>query len=133
MPSYLPIYLEVSYDISVQVKPVYLEGESSPETHKHVYAYFIKIQNMGSQSVRLLRRYWQIMDSGGDTHEIDGEGVIGIQPKIKPNGKYEYNSFCVLNSYHGSMQGYYTMKRLQDGSLIEVDIPKFALHSHLLN
>lgn len=109
-----------------------MEEESTPVASKHVFAYFITIHNMGDQSVKLLKRHWEIEDSCGDSHEVDGEGVIGVQPTIKPGEDYEYNSFCVLKSYHGSMSGYYTMER-EDGKMINVRIPKFQLSSHVLN
>ncbi len=129
---YQPTFIEVSHDISVEVKPVYLEQESSPVSNKHVFAYFISINNIGSRTVKLLRRHWLIEDSIGETHEIDGEGVIGQKPTIPPDGKHSYNSFCVLNSYKGSMKGFYTMQTM-DEKILKVRIPKFLLISHLLN
>ncbi len=129
---YQPTFVEVSHDISVEVKPTYLEEESSPVVDKHVFAYFVTIRNMGNQPVQLLRRHWEIKDSGGQDHEVDGAGVIGLQPTIEPDAEHEYNSFCVLKSYRGSMRGYYTMER-RDGKLIKVRIPEFLLTSHLLN
>jgi len=129
---YQPVFVEVSHKVSVEVKPIYLEGESNPSVHKHVFAYFIVIRNLGSQSVKLLKRHWEIQNDDGEFYQVDGEGVIGEQPTIRPENKHEYNSFCVLKSYRGSMQGYYTMER-EDGKLLNVRIPKFELVSHLLN
>lgn len=129
---YQPTFIEVSYDVSVEVKPIYLEEESSPLVSKHVFAYFISIRNLGGQTVKLLKRHWQIEDSVGEDYEVNGEGVIGEQPTIAPNKEHEYNSFCVLKSYRGSMHGYYTMER-KDGKLLNVRIPKFLLTSHVLN
>lgn len=129
---YQPTFVEVSHDISVEVKPTYLEEESSPVVSKHVFAYFVTIRNMGDQPVQLLRRHWEIKDSDGQDHEVDGAGVIGLQPIIEPGEEHEYNSFCVLKSYRGSMRGYYTMER-SDGKSIKVRIPEFLLTSHVLN
>jgi ApaG protein len=129
---YQPTFIEVSHDISVEVKPIYLQQESSPVADKHVFVYFVTIRNMGDQPVQLLRRHWEIKDSGGQDHEVDGAGVIGQQPTIGSGAEHDYNSFCVLKSYRGSMQGYYTMER-KDGKLIKVRIPEFLLTSHVLN
>lgn len=129
---YQPRYIEISHNISVEVKPVYLEDESSAMAEKHVFAYFIRIKNFGSQTVTLLRRYWEIKDRAGATHEIEGEGVIGRTPSIKPGEEHSYNSFCVLKSYQGSMRGYYTMETA-DGAKLKVRIPEFRLVSHLLS
>lgn len=132
MDMYQQTFVEISHDISVEVKPIYLQQESNPVKGKHVFAYFITIRNMGEQPVQLLRRHWEIKDSIGEQHEVNGEGVIGQQPTIAPGGEHSYNSFCVLKSYKGSMRGFYLMKR-EDGRKIKVKIPEFLLSSHLLN
>ena len=129
---YQQTFVEISHDISVEVKPLYLEEESNAVAHKHVFAYFISIKNMGEKEVQLLKRHWLIKDAATGEYEVDGEGVIGKKPIIKPGNSHEYNSFCVLKSYRGSMKGYYLMER-EDGESIKVRIPKFQLCSHLLN
>jgi len=129
---YQPTFVEVSHDISVKVKPMYLEEESSAVKHKHVFAYFITIKNLGSRGVKLLRRHWEIEQSYGRTQEVDGDGVIGRKPRIEADGEHSYNSFCVLKSYRGSMKGFYTM-RTNGGKILKVRIPRFRLISHLLN
>lgn len=129
---YQQTFVEISHDISVEVKPLYLEEESSPIAGKHVFAYFITIKNMGAHRVQLLKRHWEISDSVGEQYEVDGEGVIGKKPEIGPGEEHSYNSFCVLKSYKGSMKGHYLMER-EDGKDIRVRIPEFLLSSHLLN
>lgn len=129
---YQQTFIEISHDISVEVKPLYLEEESSPVAGKHVFAYFITIRNMGTQPVQLLQRHWEIQDSIGEQYEVNGDGVIGKQPFIEPDGDHSYNSFCVLKSYKGSMKGFYLMER-KDGKQIKVRIPEFLLSSHMLN
>lgn len=129
---YQQTFVEISHDISVEVKPLYLEEESSPVAGKHVFAYFITIRNMGKVPVRLLKRHWDIRDSVGEQYEVNGDGVIGKQPTIEPNGDHSYNSFCVLKSYKGSMKGHYLMEK-EDGKKIKVKIPEFLLSSHMLN
>lgn len=129
---YQQTFVEISHDISVEVKPLYLQEESSPVAGKHVFAYFITIRNMGDRPVQLLKRHWEIKDSVGEQYEVNGDGVIGKQPTIQPSGKHSYNSFCVLKSYKGSMRGFYLMER-EDGTHIKVKIPEFRLSSHMLN
>lgn len=129
---YQPRFVEISHDISVEVKPVYLEEESNPAATKHVFAYYICIKNLGDRTVKLLQRHWDIEDRTGNSHEVDGEGVIGQKPTIKPGGEHTYNSFCVLKSYRGSMKGHYMMETT-DGEVLKVKIPRFRLVSHLLN
>jgi ApaG protein len=125
-------FTEVSHDIKIIVKPVFIENESDIIRKKYVYVYFIKIENIGTEQVQLLRRHWKIQDSNGESHEVDGDGVIGRQPVISPGKSHSYNSYCVLKSMSGSMKGHYEMKRA-DGRILQVKIPEFLLRSHLLN
>ena len=62
----------------------------------------------------------------GAHHLVDGEGVVGEQPVIKPGGAYDYVSGCPLTTPSGSMQGSYQMLG-EDGSRFDIAIPKFAL------
>ncbi len=125
-------YTETTHDIRVIVKPTFMESESDIIGSKYVFVYFITIENLADQPVKLLRRHWEIEDSAGESYEIDGDGVIGRQPVIEPGKKHRYNSYCVLKSMAGSMQGFYEMQKSGDG-VIRVVIPKFLLRSHLLN
>ena len=78
---------------------------------KFVFAYFIRIENNSKERVQLLRRHWYINHSSGKVEEVDGEGVVGKQPLILPGEAHEYNSYCVLETFEGSMEGTYHMKR----------------------
>ena len=41
------------------------------------------------------------------------------QPLLPPGGVHEYNSFCVLKSPSGWMEGYYTFAR-EDGNVLRL-------------
>lgn len=125
-------FTEVSHEVEVEVRPLYLEEKSSPIERKHVFVYFITIRNQGDEDVQLLKRHWEIEDSIGQTYEVDGDGVVGKRPVIAPGGEFEYNSSCVLKSHSGVMEGYYIMEHERLGK-IKVKIPRFVLRSHRLN
>lgn len=92
-----------------------------------MFAYKIRIENLTEYSVKLLSRYWYIFDSIGSIREVEGEGVVGLQPEIVPGGYHEYVSGCHLRSDMGSMWGTYEMIREIDGERMEVAIPRFML------
>ncbi len=124
----MTMFTETTENITVSVRPFYLEGESNVFSRKFVFAYFIRIENHGSETVQLLRRHWFITHDTGKVEEVEGEGVIGKQPYI-PHGKsHEYNSFCILESLEGWMEGTYTMKR-SGGQVFTVNIPRFILRA----
>lgn len=121
-------FTETTENITVSVRPLYLEGESNVFARKFVFAYFIRIENHRSDTVQLLRRHWYITHDTGKVEEVEGEGVIGRQPVILPGKFYEYNSFCILESLEGWMEGTYTMKR-SNGKTFTVNIPRFILRA----
>ena len=122
------VYSETTEGIRITVQPVYLDGQSDFLAKKYVFAYFIRIDNLSHEPVKLLHRHWNIFHSTGKTEHVEGEGVIGQQPRIYPNKRHEYNSFCILESMEGSMEGYYVMERA-DGSTFDAVIPRFTLRA----
>ena len=122
------MYQETTNAISVTVKPVYLEEQSSPEDDHFVWAYWVKIENQGGDTVQLRNRYWRITDSQGQVQEVRGAGVVGEQPVLKPGESFEYTSGTPLSTPSGIMLGTYQMEG-NDGAKFDVAIPAFSLDS----
>ena len=114
------------YNIDVVIETAYIDEQSSPVLHHFVFSYTISITNTGELPTKLLRRHWFITNSEGKVFEVEGEGVIGDQPKIAPGETYSYTSGTVLDTPVGTMQGSYQMIA-EDGSQLEVTIPAFTL------
>jgi ApaG protein len=119
-------FSKTTHDIEVIVSPIYLEDESRPDDNHFFWAYRVSIANHSRESVKLLTRYWRIIDGDGRVEEVHGDGVVGEQPVIKPGGTFQYTSGCPLPTPHGIMQGHYVM-RTPDGALARVEIPAFSL------
>lgn len=119
-------YTSITENIRVTVRPVYLDGRSDIINRRFVFGYFIRIENAGTLEVRLLRRHWYIHDSNGRIQEVQGDGVIGAQPVIAPGESHEYNSYCVLETFTGFMEGFYLMES-EHGERFCVAIPRFDL------
>ncbi|MGL4405003.1 MAG: Co2+/Mg2+ efflux protein ApaG [Notoacmeibacter sp.] len=120
------MYAQTTHGIEVSVTPIYLEDESRPDENHYFWAYRISIANQSLGSIKLLARYWRIVDGTGRVEEVHGEGVVGEQPLIKAGGSYQYTSGCPLSTPHGIMSGHYTM-RTSDNELVRVEIPAFSL------
>ena len=99
------MYSEVTRSIKVSVKPFYLEDESSPAEDRYVWAYHVRIENGGLETVQLRNRHWQITDSRGQMQEVRGAGVVGEQPVLAPGESYEYTSGLPLPTPSGLMVG----------------------------
>lgn len=119
-------YKRITNDITVSVEPYFLDQESEPDDSHFVWGYQVQIENNGVETVQLERRHWIITDGNGETHEVEGEGVVGEQPVLEPGDIYEYTSGAPLNTESGFMVGSYKMK-LNDGTYFDVEIPAFSL------
>lgn len=114
----------VTEGIQVEVRSTFRPDRSEPG--RFLFAYQVRISNRGDVPAQLVSRHWIITDAAGQREEVVGEGVIGQQPHLAPGGHFEYTSFCVLKTPHGSMQGTYRMRR-DDGSLFDAEIAPFPL------
>lgn len=123
-----PFYYRETLGLRVSVKPVYLPDQSSPARRHFVFAYFVRIENVGTEAAQLLTRRWLIHDSAGEDTEVEGDGVVGEQPRLEPGSVHEYQSFCVLRSRSGYMEGHYGFIR-DDGTAFRAMIPRFDLEA----
>lgn len=121
-----PFYTQETAGIRITVRPIYILDYSLPHLGHFMFAYFVRIENTSRRTVQLLTRHWHIVDSNGDTQDVDGEGVVGEQPILPPGGVHEYNSYCVLKSPRGYMEGSYTFIG-RDDVLTEATVPRFEL------
>ena len=121
-------YNATTENITIKVYTVYLDGQSDPIARKFVFAYYVRIENNGVDNVQLLRRHWFINHAGGRVEEVEGEGVVGKQPSILPGKSHEYNSFCILETYEGTMEGTYLFRR-ENGEYFRATIPRFTLRA----
>lgn len=113
--------------VKVSVETMYQPEYSNPANDHFMFAYKVTIENTGSYAVRLLSRHWFIFDSNGAKREVEGEGVVGMQPVIEPGDAHEYVSGCNLKTDMGNMKGQYRMMRLLDNTYFDVQIPEFYL------
>lgn len=91
------------------------------------FSYHITIENQSKDSVQLNTRHWEIYDSLNDREVVDGEGVIGKKPVLKPGEKHTYSSGCLLSSPFGAMHGYFSMVNFTTTRTFKVYVPTFRL------
>ncbi|MCG7584620.1 Co2+/Mg2+ efflux protein ApaG [Photobacterium sp. OFAV2-7] len=112
--------------IKCRVVTHYIEDQSEPENQRYVFSYTITIRNLGNGEAQLLNRHWLITDANGKKLVIDGEGVVGEQPKIAANEEYTYTSGTIIETPLGVMQGHYVMVNEQ-GDEFKAEISPFRL------
>lgn len=102
------------------------DSDKLPTNAPHAFIYFITIINLSNTRVILKGRRWVICDEDGSQKVIEGQGIVGIEPNLKPGEKFSYNSYHMSHcnsSAEGSFHG------IDDnGKPIYVRIPRFDMN-----
>ena len=116
----------VTRGIRVTVKSQYIADRSAPRDGRFAFAYTVTIRNEGEHTAQLISRHWIIVDNEGGNQEVKGEGVVGVQPVLRPGESFEYTSWCVIPTSSGSMRGTYRMLG-HDDKHFDAEIAPFRL------
>ena len=117
---------EKPYDIEVNTATQYLAEQSDEGAGRYVFAYTIRITNIGTVPAQLVSRHWIITDANNQVQEVRGAGVVGEQPLLRPNESFEYTSGTAIATPVGTMRGSYQMVA-EDGVQFDAAIPEFTL------
>lgn len=118
---------QITRGIKISVKTSF-EGTYFKNYKIHfAFSYEITIENHSKDSVQLISRHWEIFDSLSDLEVVDGEGVIGKKPVLKPGETHTYSSGCLLASPFGAMKGYFNMVNFTTTRNFRVIVPNFRL------
>mmetsp|Transcript_18626 Transcript_18626/g.27198 ORF Transcript_18626/g.27198 Transcript_18626/m.27198 type:complete len:809 (-) Transcript_18626:149-2575(-) len=86
-------------NVRVQVSAIYRPERSDSKLDKHCFAYNVRITNESlSQNIQLVSRRFEIQTIGSETKDVvQGPGVTGRQPTLKPGESFEYTSTAPLS------------------------------------
>lgn len=116
----------VTRQVRVAVEPAYMPEHSDPAKRRFVFEYRIRIANDGGEPVTLRSRRWTIVDARGRREQVEGEGVVGRQPRIEPGQAFVYSSYCPLATPWGTMEGSFAVQTDQ-GEEFHLNIARFYL------
>jgi ApaG protein len=122
------MYSTVTHDIQITVLPEFIPERSDADQATFFWAYTVEIANQGDKTVQLTARHWKITDANGRLEEVQGPGVVGEQPILKPGETFRYTSGSNLSTPSGIMTGAYQMVD-ENGVAFEAQIPVFSLDS----
>lgn len=112
--------------IRIRVGAQALPNQSSPERGHYVFAYKVRIQNLGERTAQLVARTWIILDADNERRMVKGPGVVGEQPTLQPGEDFEYVSGSSLQTEWGTMEGKFHFER-EDGEKFDAEIGRFFL------
>lgn len=123
-----PLSEAITNDIRVEVMSRFSPENSRPGQSAWVFEYTVRITNQGSDTVQLLSRHWIITDALERKEEVQGPGVVGEQPVLRPGESFKYSSWCPLQTPTGTMHGTYQMVG-SSGEQFDIAIAPFGLRA----
>lgn len=112
--------------VTISIRPEFVPERSDQSGSVYFFAYHVRIQNRGDEPVQLLARHWIITDGSGKTDEVQGTGVVGEQPRLRPGEQFEYTSACPLSTAVGTMHGRFRMTT-DGGEEFDANVAPFTL------
>lgn len=109
------------------VRPQFVPEQSQPDNNQFLFAYHVRIENQGTETVQLISRHWAITNGSGKVEHVRGPGVVGYQPVLKPGEQFEYTSACPLDTPVGTMHGEFNMVVQGSDEKFDADIQPFRL------
>lgn len=119
-------YTSTTDGIQITVRSEFIDSQFSTIGNLYVWLYHVRIDNRSPETIKLINRYWKIIDEKGTVQEVNGEGVVGEQPTILANNSFQYESGVHLRHPSGIMTGHYQMQK-NNGEVFDVKIPAFSL------
>jgi ApaG protein len=117
---------EKKYEITIATQTAYIPEQSDAASGRYVFAYTITLKNTGNVAAQLISRHWIITDANNRLQEVRGLGVVGEQPKLRPDESFEYTSGTAIATPVGTMRGTYQMVA-DDGLQFDAAVPEFTL------
>ena len=114
------------HDLRVNVDNViYMPTLDAPPNKPHPFVYFISIFNDSLVPKTIRARKWVVIEDGSETTVVEGDGVVGQQPTIKPGEHFSYNSYHVIGKSAAVNGAFFA--EMADGELVFTRIPGFRL------
>ena len=106
-------------------KIVYMPALEAPPDRPYPFVYFITIDNQSNDTVTIKGRKWVITDQSGQKIVVEGDGVVGEYPRLRPGERFSYNSYHVIGK--DSLAEGAFIGLTDEGSAFVVRIPQFAM------
>ena len=104
---------------------IYMPTLDAPPNKPHPFVYFISIFNDSLVPITIRARKWVVIEDGGETTVLEGDGVVGQQPVIKPGEHFSYNSYHVIGRNALVNGAFFAV--METGQWIFTRIPEFSL------
>lgn len=118
----------VLFDVGIHVETQFDPHNSMLDRNYYFFRYQITIKNNSDKILKLLYRKWEILDGNGEFREVEGAGVVGLNPVLSPGESFTYESGCNFATDLGFMEGYYYFQDIETFNNYIVHIPEFRMN-----
>ena len=106
-------------------KVAYLPELEAPRDRPYPYVYFITIENHTNETITIKGRKWVVTDEKGNRTVVEGDGVVGKFPKLKPGASFSYNSYHAVGCDSVAEGAFIGVN--EAGEAVIARIPPFAM------
>jgi len=129
-----PLIQQITRGIKISVETKFEGSFLKENLPHHAFMYFITIENQSKNVVQLLSRHWKIQEALNRPQYVNGVGVVGKKPILRPGESYTYQSGSLIMSPVGSMSGTFIMINFSNAKKFNVEVPYFKLNvPYILN
>jgi len=100
-------------------------GASLPPETPHAFVYYITIRNASDRTVLLLGRKWVIEHADGTHLVVEGDKIVGEEPRLAPGDHFSYNSKHITGCDARARGSFHGVDDL--GRRVHVILPPFDL------
>ena len=105
---------------------IYQPDMATPEDRPHCFAYFITIHNNSKKMITIKGRKWVVDEASGKKTVVEGDGVVGLYPKLETGEAFDYHSFHLFDGPWAVANGSY-IGMDHDGQTVMTRIPEFRM------
>ena len=97
----------------------------TPVERPHPFAYYLTIENDSEETLTIKGRKWVVTDDKGHRIVVEGDGVVGKTPCLKPGERFSYHSYHVIASDSVAEGAFFAVNKA--GGAVVTRIPRFEM------
>lgn len=106
-------------------KLVYMPQLETPAERPHPFAYYLTIENHSEETLTIKGRKWVVTDAQGHRVVVEGDGVVGKMPRLRPGERFSYHSYHVIATDSVAEGAFFAIS--EAGEPVAARIPRFEM------
>ena len=104
---------------------IYMDSLETPPDRPYAFVYFITIANRSKVPLTVRGRKWVIESKNREKLVVEGDGVVGQTPYLRPGEEFSYNSYHVIAADSSATGSFLALT--DEGEAVVTRIPRFDM------